>query len=159
MLATQLLSLSVMIPYFLKNMHKYEKLSLRMILNCIGIFIIAIPILHFKNLVDILHINSITVVLFLLVACILAPIAEEMLFRGILVDNFKKYGNIFTIIVVALIFATAHVSYWNDFKALLFVFIIGLLLTSLRIKYNTLSYCIVVHLVNNLLAFSKLGLM
>ena len=41
-------------------------------------------------------------------ACIIAPIMEELLFRGLILQTLKRYGNVFAILVTSLLFALLH---------------------------------------------------
>lgn len=79
---------------------------------------------------------------------IIAPIIEEILFRGFLLSALKKsLGGRYATIVSAAIFAAVHI----DVFAFLQIFILGLLLGHLYEKTKTLAASIIVHITHNLL--------
>ncbi len=79
---------------------------------------------------------------------IIAPIIEEILFRGFLLPALKKsLGGRYAIIVSAALFAAVHI----DVFAFMQIFILGLLLGHLYEKTKTLAASIIVHITHNLL--------
>lgn len=81
---------------------------------------------------------------------ILPAVCEEILFRGVILKGFKKYGKWFSIIMTAVFFTIFHMSI-NQFVYPLFM---GLLLAGIMYKENNIIYCIVVHLINNFIALN-----
>ena len=79
---------------------------------------------------------------------ILAPISEEIIFRGYILENLKKYGNKPAIIISALLFALFHMQYYQFLPAVLS----GLLLGILYIKYNSIKLPIAAHMINNIIS-------
>lgn len=86
-------------------------------------------------------------------ATILAPFAEELFFRGIIYNSFKKNGRRQAIILSSLIFSLFH----REVFSLLPVFILGLYLAFLYERYKNILYPIFLHGLHNtfilLLAF------
>jgi membrane protease YdiL (CAAX protease family) len=81
---------------------------------------------------------------------IVAPVMEEILFRGIILDGFlKRYTPAKSIIVSSLLFGAVHLNPWQ--------FVTGVILGSLAgwVYYRTgsLTLTILIHLSNNLFAF------
>jgi membrane protease YdiL (CAAX protease family) len=80
-------------------------------------------------------------------AVIFAPISEEILFRGIVLNQImKKHSFLFANIIQAGIFAILHC----DLRTFAFLFLVGIML---GIVYNYLNlYCsILIHSLNNLI--------
>lgn len=108
-----------------------------------------------KNNSDILSMGfrdslPIMVILFLTSSVIL-PFAEEVLFRKVFFDYFyNKFSSLLSATVLsALIFSVIHIIP----QMIIYTFIFGLFLGLLRIYYNSLWPCIVVHCFNNSLVF------
>lgn len=79
-------------------------------------------------------------------AVILAPVLEEMLFRGFLQTTLEKNINIkAAIIVTSIIFAIFHAYPW----VLLQIFIIGVVMGIMAWKSNSIIPSMMVHLINN----------
>ena len=88
--------------------------------------------------------------LFALLGTLVAPVGEEIFFRGLIVNALKKRGNVrFRIIVSALLFAVVHVSPLS----VLILFGMGLMLAWAYEKTGSLWVPILMHAVNNGLAF------
>jgi uncharacterized protein len=82
----------------------------------------------------------------LLLAVFVAPVCEEVLFRGFLFTGFQRSMPLaWAVILSALIFAAAH----NDLPSFPVLFCIGLLLALLRWRTRSLWPGILLHLLNN----------
>ncbi len=89
------------------------------------------------------------VLMFFLIS-IAAPILEEMLFRGIILKYLlKKYRPLTAIILSAFIFGLFHMNIWQFVGAGL----LGLLLGYMYWRSGTLFYSVLLHFLNNSLAF------
>ncbi|MDO4731195.1 MAG: CPBP family intramembrane metalloprotease [Clostridia bacterium] len=77
---------------------------------------------------------------------VLPGILEELLFRGVILSSFRKYGDLFAIFISSFVFALLHpsLSQW------IFAFILGLALGFIRIKTKSLLIPIGIHFINNL---------
>jgi membrane protease YdiL (CAAX protease family) len=79
-------------------------------------------------------------------AVILAPVLEEMLFRGFLQTSLENNLNIkVAVIVTSIIFAIFHAYPW----VLLQIFIIAIVMGVMAWKSNSIIPSIIVHLINN----------
>lgn len=79
---------------------------------------------------------------------IIAPIVEEMIFRGIIMHGFmQNYSGVKAVVVSALLFALFHLNPWQ-FPA---TFVLGLFLGWLMLTTHSLPLCILGHSINNLL--------
>lgn len=89
------------------------------------------------------------VVLFALLAMLVAPLAEETFFRGFVFAGLsKRYGFWWGAIISAGLFAVAHAS----IAALIPIFLVGLLLAWLYARTRSLWPCMAVHAMYNGLA-------
>lgn len=91
--------------------------------------------------------SSFVLVCLMFFGIIIAPIIEEILFRGFLLSALKKsLGRRYAIVVSAALFAAVHI----DVFAFLQIFILGILLGHLYEKTKTLAASIIVHITHNL---------
>lgn len=81
---------------------------------------------------------------FLLLIFLLNSLAEELIFRAILQENFG-------ILLASVLFAAAHIAYYKKVFLLIFVFVQGLLLGLLYELTNSLFFCVLSHTVFNFL--------
>jgi len=84
---------------------------------------------------------------------VVAPLLEEFLFRGFLysqlkVSFLKEWG---AVVLSSLVWTSLHFQY--EIGILFFLFLFGLFLGYFRIKYNSLLIPVVLHMLNNLVAF------
>lgn len=87
----------------------------------------------------------------ILAFCIAAPLFEEMIFRGVVLQGFlKRYSPTKAIIVSALIFSLAHLNPVQFLTA----FTLGLLLGWIYWKTNSLLSSIFIHACNNIISFA-----
>jgi len=83
-------------------------------------------------------------------AAISAPILEEILFRGVILDGFlKNYSPTKAIFGSAIIFGLFHMNPYQFVAATL----IGVLMGWIYWRTNSLSLCILIHFLNNALGF------
>jgi len=83
---------------------------------------------------------------------LIAPIVEEFIFRGFLFSQLRiTLGNWGAISLSSLVWTSLHFQY--ELKILFALFVFGLFLGFLRWKYNSLLLVMVLHAVNNLVAF------
>ena len=81
---------------------------------------------------------------------VIAPIAEEVLFRGYLYGKLRQYVPIWaSVIVTSLLFALVHLQ-WN---VAIDVFVLSVILCLLREKTGSISSSIIVHMIKNAIAF------
>lgn len=81
---------------------------------------------------------------------IAAPILEELIFRGIILDGLlKSYSPVKSIIISSLLFGIVHLNPWQFISAM----IIGVFSGWIYYKTKKISLSILIHMVNNGLAF------
>lgn len=77
---------------------------------------------------------------------VIAPIVEELIFRGLIFQGFRKnYNEFIAVFMSALLFALFHLNPWQ-FPA---TFILGLLLGWIMLRTNSLILSILGHSINN----------
>lgn len=82
-------------------------------------------------------------------AVILAPLLEEFIFRGIILNGLlKKVSPIKAILLSSFLFAFVHLNPWQFVSA----FLIGLIMGWVYFKTGNLLYAIFIHFTNNFLA-------
>ena len=87
----------------------------------------------------------------LLMVCILGPVLEEVLFRGIILDGFlNRYKPAKAIFWSAFLFGLFHLNPWQFIPG----FFIGILLAWIYWKTRSLVPVILVHIVNNSLSYT-----
>ena len=86
--------------------------------------------------------NNLSIVLY---GCLLAPIAEELLFRGLVLRSLMPYGKRFAILLSALAFGMYH----GNLIQTPFAFLVGLVLGYVAAEYSVI-WAMVLHLINNL---------
>ena len=80
-----------------------------------------------------------------IVAVVLGPIAEELIFRKLLMDRLGMYGDRVAIFVSAIAFALFH----GNFYQLFYAFLLGLVLSYAYSKTGNIWYPIVIHMAIN----------
>lgn len=81
-----------------------------------------------------------------LYACLLGPVAEEILFRGLVLRSLQPYGKKFAIVVSSLLFGLFH----GNLMQAPFAFVVGLVMGYVAMEYH-IGWAVALHLINNLL--------
>ncbi len=97
--------------------------------------------------------NADTLSMFLY-AAIGAPIAEEILFRGLVLRKLEPYGKGVAIVMSALLFGVFH----GNLVQTPYAFAVGLILGYVAMEYN-IVWAMVLHMINNLVLSDMLGRM
>ncbi|HEX6387896.1 MAG TPA: type II CAAX endopeptidase family protein [Solirubrobacteraceae bacterium] len=88
--------------------------------------------------------------------CVAAPIAEELLFRGLLFPSLRGHiGLVAAALVTGLAFGAVHVV-GSPIEALPLLAVFGALLCALYVKTRSLLPCMVVHSINNAITYAVL---
>lgn len=78
-------------------------------------------------------------------ACLLGPVLEELLYRGVLLQSMRKYNERFAIFLSALIFGLMH----QNYQQFILGFLLGIPLAIVTIKYNSIIPSIFTHILVN----------
>lgn len=85
---------------------------------------------------------------------ILAPIFEELIFRGMILNTLTKYNKMFAIIVTSLLFGLLHLNITQAIPA----FFMSLVLCYMYVQTDSILVTILAHAGNNLLALMSVYL-
>ncbi len=97
-----------------------------------------------------LELSSQTGIFSFMTIVIAAPILEELIFRGIVLDGLlKKYSPLKSILISSILFGIVHLNPWQFIAAL----VIGIFSGWVYYKTRNLMLCILIHFVNNFVAF------
>ena len=80
-------------------------------------------------------------------AGILSPIIEEVLFRGIMLNKLRTYGDKIAIITTALLFALFH----ENFSQFFYAVGLGMIFAYVTLKTGTIKYSIGLHIMINMM--------
>ncbi len=75
----------------------------------------------------------------------LGPIAEELIFRGVVFQTLRKYGKSFAILASALLFGIYH----GNLPQGMFAFVVGILFAYITAEYS-IYWSILIHIFNNI---------
>ena len=85
--------------------------------------------------------------------CLIAPVLEEIIFRGYIYEKLKKnYSIIKSSIITSLLFSTLHL----QFNVVISMFIISMIIHKVREETQSTWPAIIFHSLNNSLAFFML---
>lgn len=84
-------------------------------------------------------------ILFFIVIAIVPAIAEEFLFRGVLLSVLRKYGDSFAIFSTAFLFGIMH----GNLAQIPFAFIVGIVLGYMVVVTESILPAIILHFLNN----------
>ena len=87
-------------------------------------------------------------VFYILLTVVVAPVMEEIVFRGMILESMKKYSPLFALIFSSVLFALAHLNLYQGLP----VFGMSLAFGLVYLKTGSLAASIYMHFVNNLLA-------
>jgi len=94
---------------------------------------------------------TVSPILLILSAAVVAPIYEEIIFRGILLKGMsKKINPTIALVVSALFFAVSHLNIQQGINA----FLLGLVIGFIYLTTDSIYLSIFAHFINNLLALS-----
>lgn len=90
--------------------------------------------------------DSLAATLFLyFYACLLGPVLEELLYRGVVLQGLRKYNERFAIIISALIFGLMH----QNYQQFLLGFLLGLVLAYVALRSESLLPSMITHIIVN----------
>ncbi len=89
--------------------------------------------------------SPLRICMLVLYGCIVAPITEELLLRGIALKNLSRVSQRFGILCSALLFGVMH----ENLPQFLFTFPLGIFLAYITIQHNSIFPAIIVHMTVN----------
>ena len=93
--------------------------------------------------------NTFMLTVFLGYVCIIGPILEEIIFRGIILKTMQKYGNFTAIITTSILFAMFHLNLVQFAQPIL----IGIILGFVTVKSGSIIPAVLIHMFNNSVVF------
>lgn len=81
---------------------------------------------------------------------IIPPLVEEVMFRGVILQSLRRYGDGFAVLVSAILFGLYH----GNFIQMVFAFLSGLALGYAVIRTGSLLPSILIHFINNAVSFA-----
>jgi membrane protease YdiL (CAAX protease family) len=138
-------------PEILNLKINIKKLIVFILIGC-GLFAMTVIVMNLigNKLPQFHHILIVRIIS--IIACITAPVIEELFYRGIIFDNLvKRYSFWISAIYSSMLFAIAHISLIK----LIPMFIIGIVLCWILNKERKIIYCIAIHLLINI--FSEIS--
>lgn len=87
-------------------------------------------------------------VVYVLQICVLAPLCEEFIFRGMILQNLRRFGNGFAVVMSAILFGMVH----GDLPQMVLAFLLGLVFGVLVIETDSIWVTIGMHAVVNTLS-------
>lgn len=91
-------------------------------------------------------INMSSLIPVIIFVVILSPIVEEIIFRGILLDKLRGYGDKTAIVFTAFTFALLH----GNLSQFFYAFVLGLIFGYVALRTNTILYTIILHIIVNM---------
>lgn len=89
--------------------------------------------------------NTTYLILFFSYTCVIAPVFEEIIFRGYILNNMRRYGNIVAVIVSSIFFCMFHSNLVQFINPIL----MGIMLSFIAIKSESILPSIIIHMFNN----------
>lgn len=77
---------------------------------------------------------------------LIGPVAEEVVFRGVVLRSLEKYGKLFAIVFSSVMFGLIHGNLYQGF----FAFGLGLVLAYVALEYS-FKWAVILHVTNNLI--------
>ena len=84
-------------------------------------------------------------IIYFVCIAIIPALTEEFMFRGVILNSFRKFGDGFAILMSSLLFGFMH----GNFVQIPFAFIVGLACGFIVVKTNSIIPAMVLHLLNN----------
>ena len=151
-----------MIYYFIRNNKKKkyfvtkEKMNIGSFIGCFALMIFIMVLINISffifelkignNSGDILSNESISYTYITFFSAVfIAPIVEEMIFRGVIMNDLKEYEYKTAIIINSVLFGLAH----TEIKKVIITIFLGIIFSYVAYRYS-LRYSVLLHMVWNL---------
>ena len=151
-----ILSLPI-IYYFVKTYNKYEYFKTNEKLNVKGFNTYFALVFFIGNICNLLIISIFKfkgrtplinepLYIDIIMAVFVAPILEEIVFRGVIMNNLRKYGIRVAIIINSLLFGLSH----YNIEMIIPAFLTGIIFSYIAYKYS-IKYSILIHFFINVI--------
>jgi membrane protease YdiL (CAAX protease family) len=89
--------------------------------------------------------DPVVIALYVLSIVVIPPIVEEMMFRGMIMQGLRRFGDGFAVVASAALFGLYH----GNLAQSVFAFLCGLILGFVVVRTNSLLPSILIHTINN----------
>ncbi|MBQ8869256.1 MAG: CPBP family intramembrane metalloprotease [Oscillospiraceae bacterium] len=96
--------------------------------------------------------GALATVIFVLSHAVLAPILEETLFRFLILERLRRYGDVFAVLVSAFLFMLLH----SSFFSFAYAFVAGIIFGFLAVFTGSLLCPLILHALNNLISVAMI---
>lgn len=93
-------------------------------------------------------------VILVILTVVIAPVFEELIFRGVILSNLRRYGDKFAIVSSAIVFGIFH----RNFHQFPYTLALGIVLGYITVRANSAKPAMVIHAIYNVLGISSLYL-
>jgi len=90
----------------------------------------------------------------ILYVSILGPIAEELIFRKLLLDKLRRFGDLPAIMITSIAFGLFHM----NLSQVLYATAVGTVMAYVTVKTNTIKYSVIIHMILNFIGSGLSGL-
>lgn len=144
--------------------YKSEETSKYSLLQLIGFYAVCTSAMYLFNIVGILVnlliskitgipiqnpleslISNLNSIFILAVMVLIGPIVEEIIFRKVILDRVRVYGDKFAIVFTAFVFGLYH----GNFSQFFYAFALGVVFAYITLRTNTIKYSIIFHILIN----------
>lgn len=98
--------------------------------------------------------NTPALIFYVMQICVLAPLCEEFLFRGLILQNLRRFGNLFAVLATSAIFGLIHANLMQT----PFAFVVGIALALLAIETGSIWPGVALHALVNTISVLTDGL-
>lgn len=98
--------------------------------------------------------NTPALIIYTIQLSVLAPFCEEFIFRGLVLQNLRKYGDLFAVIVSSVLFGALH----GNFAQAPFAFAVGVALAFAVIETGSIWAGILIHCIVNSMSVLLTGI-
>lgn len=92
-------------------------------------------------------------IIMIITVVLIAPLAEEYLCRGVILNVFKRFGNVFAVVGSSLIWALLHGNIVQGIP----VFVLGIFFGIIAVRAKSILPSFILHVLNNLIAVLQLA--
>ena len=89
--------------------------------------------------------SPVEILVYFVSTAVVPAFTEEFVFRGVILSNFRKYGDAFAVLASSLLFGLMH----GNFVQIPFAFVIGLVLGFTTVYTNSIFPAMAIHFLNN----------
>ncbi|WP_448566786.1 CPBP family intramembrane glutamic endopeptidase [Thalassotalea ganghwensis] len=125
-----------------------------LLIICVLHIIFSAVDLQTSNPLEGINDSFLTLLFGFIAICLLAPIIEELIFRGACFSLLQanNLSNITVVLISSILFTIVHVQY--GITELSFVFILAIFFGAVRLKTQNIFLCIALHSLHNIYVFS-----